>query len=216
MNTFDDIFVCESNKLKDLGVNVFANINNKRINLTHLDLSYNYIEKLHEDQFIYLMELYSLNLNDNDIVAIGNRVFINNNKLKLIFLENNYIEKFDFKLSRLPQLMRLRLSDNNLSTLKEGVFRYFFIKDNGDEDNSMRYLSIYGNPFTCNCSMEWMRKIKPKIELIIFWHYKCIDDIPLSCFLINMYIHYEFENDASCTNYTFNDCMKNKRNKKRK
>ena len=65
----------------------------------------------------------------------------------------------------LTELESLILRDNYLPTLKEGVFKQFVVNENGRENNTI--LDVRHNPFTCNCSMEWMRNIKLKIELQI-------------------------------------------------
>ena len=200
-----------------IGVNVFAAESSESINLRRLDLLYNYIEKFHENQFIYLTELSYLNLQANNIAGIGNTLFRKNTKLKFISLEYNNIETFEFNLNMLPKLESLMLADNFLPTLKEGVFKYFFVNKKRRKQNSTRKLDVRNSPFTCNCSMEWIRNIELKIELIIDGNYKCIKNISrnisLKCFLINMLTKYEINSNSTCINTTFNECVETRRNK---
>ena len=202
-----------------IGVNVFAAESGERLKLMKLDLSFNFIEKFHENQFIYLTELSYLNLYDNKIVSIGNALFRNNAKLKYISLQYNNIETFDFNLNKLTKLESLILRDNYLPTLKEDVFKYFFVNEKGRENNNTRKLDVRHNPFTCNCSMEWMRYIKLKIELQINQNYICIKEISrnisLKCFLNNMLTKFEINLNYTCINTTFNECVETRRNKLR-
>ena len=61
-------------------------------------------------------------------------------KLKYISLELNRIRTFDFNLNMLPKLEILILAENHLTTLKEGVFNYFFVNEKGPENNATRTL----------------------------------------------------------------------------
>ena len=82
LKTVNTNFICESMSLDYIGVNVFSAEFGERLKLRKLDLSFNFIEKCHENQFIYLTELSYLNLYDNNIGSIGNALFRNNTKLK--------------------------------------------------------------------------------------------------------------------------------------
>ena len=117
----------------------------------------------------------------------------------------------------LTKLESLILRDNYLPTLKEDVFKYFFVNENGRENNTI--LDVRHNPFTCNCSMEWMRYIKLKIELQINQNYICIKEISrnisLKCFLINMLTKYKINSKSTCISTTFNECVETRRNKLR-
>ena len=210
----DTTFTCTSMNLKDLGVDVFAAKPGKYLKLAYLVISFNAIEVLHEDQFMDLIKLQYIMLNDNKIVAIGLDLFRNNIKLKYIYLDNNNIEHFDFNLNKLPKLASLVLSNNNLSTLKEGAFKHFLVKDNDREDSSSRTLHLKNNLFTCDCSMAWMRAIKVDINVHFQMNHTCTSDISahisLSCFLIN--IRRSDTLKPSCLNTNVNVCMKTKIN----
>ena len=213
----DTNFICKLKSLRYLGVDVFAAESRERMELQRLDLSSNFIEIFHENQFIYLTELSYLNLFNNNIFAIGNDLFRNNTKLKHILLAYNNIDTFEFNLNLLPKLESLILYNNYLPTLKEGVFKSFFVNEKGRENNSARNLDVRLNPFTCNCSMEWMRNIKLKIELKISQNYTCMEyifrHISLKCFLINMLKTYDINSNSTCINTTFNECVETRRNK---
>ena len=200
--------MCNEKYLKEIGVNVFAAKSGKSLNLTNLDLSINIIEVLHEDQFIDLIELSDLYLNNNNIIYIGVGVFRNNTKLEFIYLEHNNIEKFDFNLNRLPKLDYLIINDNRLSTLKESVFMYFLVEDKGRNKTFQRKLDVENNLFTCDCSMTWIRLIKVHIVFYFNWKHTCTSDISgnisLQCFMNIMPRSYKY-ND-SCLN-NFDKCI---------
>ena len=204
-------FIYISKNLKDLGVNVFADKSGKGLNLTRLELSSNIIEVLHEDQFIDLIELSDLYLDDNNIITIGVNVFRLNTKLKNIYLHYNNIEKFDFNLKILPKLVSLILSNNNLSTLKEGVFKHFLVKANRRDNSVSRTLFIENNLFSCDCSMTWIITIQ--LETVVYFteNHMCTSDISgnisLSCIMRKRYT------STSCLNNKYNDCTTTKRNK---
>ena len=200
-------FYCNDKGLKDIGVNVFAAKSSKSLNLTTLQMQYNIIEVLLEDQFIDLRELRYLHLENNNISTIGVGLFRYNIKLKEIYLSNNNIDKFDFKLRILKRLDTLDLDYNHLTTLNADVFEYFLDKEN--EGNLSKSLNVLNNLFTCDCSMTWIRHVDEFINFYYNYYHMCTSDISLrislACFIINVPSKGRLTHGCLYNNFT--DCM---------
>ena len=123
--------------------------------LTKLNLNFNNISILHDDQFKQLLELEYISMSNNKIKFIGSSIFSKNINIEYINLYVNNIVKFDFKLDVLKLLWFLNLSYNKLSTLKENVFIDYLVNKNTDRV----ILRIANNNFKCDCSRAWIRKI---------------------------------------------------------
>ncbi|CAH2210301.1 toll-like receptor 6 [Pararge aegeria] len=119
----------------DLHMNFIDNIYyvnelNSNINIKLLDLSYNNITQLTVSSIPKSIE--KLYLNNNNIQHIQVGTFSKIQKLSIVTLNNNKIVQLDMNAFRLDQI---------------------------DEDSDLPEFFISGNPFVCDCSMEWIQRI---------------------------------------------------------
>ncbi|CAK1555176.1 unnamed protein product [Leptosia nina] len=99
-------------------------------NIKLLDLSYNNISEITPTSVPKTIE--KLYLNDNNIQNIQVGSFSKFQKLSTVTLNNNKLVQFDMNAFRLDQI---------------------------DEDSDLPEFFISGNPFVCDCSMEWIQRI---------------------------------------------------------
>ncbi|XP_041980017.1 toll-like receptor 6 [Aricia agestis] len=103
---------------------------NYKINIKLLDLSYNNISKLTVTSIPTSVEKLYLNDNNIDFIQVGS--FSKLKRLSTVTLNNNNIVQLDINALRLDQI---------------------------DENNDLPEFFISGNPFVCDCSMEWIQRI---------------------------------------------------------
>ncbi|CAH0719923.1 unnamed protein product, partial [Brenthis ino] len=108
----------------------YNNDMNSNINIKLLDLSYNNITELTVTSIPKSVE--KLYLNDNSIRHIHVGAFSKLSRLSIVTLNNNKIVQLDMNAFRLDQI---------------------------NEDNDLPEFFISGNPFLCDCSMEWIQRI---------------------------------------------------------
>ncbi|XP_038214173.1 toll-like receptor 6 [Zerene cesonia] len=99
-------------------------------NIKLLDLSYNNITQITVTSIPKTVE--KLYLNDNNINHIQVGSFSKLRKLSTVTLNNNKLIQFDINAFRLDQI---------------------------DDDSDLPEFFISGNPFVCDCSMEWIQRI---------------------------------------------------------
>ena len=63
--------------------------------VNYLDLDFNYISVLHDDQFVQLTYLKELTMKSNRLTVISSRIFSNNKRINRIDLSGNNIVNFD-------------------------------------------------------------------------------------------------------------------------
>lgn len=118
----------------DLHKNCIENFVNddmySNVNIKLLDLSYNNISQLTVTSIPKSVE--KLYLNDNNIQHIQVGTFSKLQRLSTVTLNNNKLVQLDMNAFRLDQI---------------------------DEDSDLPEFFISGNPFICDCSMEWIQRI---------------------------------------------------------
>ena len=151
------IYFCVNSFINYLNEKSFhSNPNDKKASKLHtLNLNFNNIIILHDDQFKQLLALEYISMRNNKLILISSSLFSNNIIIKYIDLYANNIVDFDFRLDVLKLLWHLNLGYNKLSTLKEKVFIDYLVK------NIKRriILRIANNNFKCDCSMAWIREL---------------------------------------------------------
>ncbi|KAG4072773.1 hypothetical protein HA402_005250 [Bradysia odoriphaga] len=108
--------------------------------LTEFNASYNRIEKLEPNIFIFAPNIESIDLSNNRIVEVSEYAFDNIPKLEVLILSNNLIMTLDFKL-KLIILRVFMVSNNSLIHLNENLF-----------DQSIRLTDLYLNNNKLNIS----------------------------------------------------------------
>ncbi|XP_028391429.1 uncharacterized protein LOC114516215 [Dendronephthya gigantea] len=147
------------NKLRRLPSGLLNGLNSLR----ELYLDGNVLENLPKDFFKGLTSLRRLYLDSNKLYTLSHRLFglrdeqfntsssPSNNYTSLVelLLDHNGIAQVKHdSFSKMSDLERLKLNNNNITTLPEGIFR---------DLKSLRLLSIYKNPFQCTCSLKWLK-----------------------------------------------------------
>lgn len=136
-----------------IAVNDFQSANH----LTHIDLSWNNIEKLPSSVFLLAPKLESINLAHNRISEIGDNIVSRLNQLKTLILSDNELVKFDFD-SMNSHLKKIHLHNNDIHQI--GVIFYYDLVEltvnnnsltNGSflisSANAIEILDISSNPF---------------------------------------------------------------------
>ncbi|XP_045449889.1 toll-like receptor 6 [Melitaea cinxia] len=122
--------------------------------LEWLDLHMNYIntfnnKDMNSNIHIKLLDLSYNNITELTVTSIPKSV-------QKLYLNNNYINHIQVGVfSKLQGLSTVTLNNNKIVQLDMNAFRL----DKIDEDNDLPEFFISGNPFVCDCSMEWIQRI---------------------------------------------------------
>ncbi|KXJ78511.1 hypothetical protein RP20_CCG004335 [Aedes albopictus] len=91
--------------------------------LTMLDLSYNQVLNIPESIFMYQQKLLQLHLNNNKIGALSNKTFVGMTELRVLNLRGNFIDQITSEVFKvLPKLEELNLGGNRISQLDPKAF----------------------------------------------------------------------------------------------
>ncbi|XP_014907561.1 immunoglobulin superfamily containing leucine-rich repeat protein 2 [Poecilia latipinna] len=133
-----------ANKITSLESNSFINITQ----VTSLWLAHNEIDSIQTNTLAPLIQLRNLDISNNKIVNFPWEDLRNLTALQLLKMNNNEMVNLPKDaFSTLKELRSLRINNNRFTTIVEGTFSAL----------SLSHLQIYSNPFTCSCSLEWLR-----------------------------------------------------------
>ncbi|CAB3226682.1 unnamed protein product [Arctia plantaginis] len=153
---FDGIFNTLSNLIwLNMSANKISNFDFKSIpsNLEWLDLHKNYIENFVNDDMYTNVNIKILDLSYNNITDIV--VTSIPKSVEKLYLNDNNIQNIQVgSFSKLQKLSVVTLNNNKLVQLDMNAFRL----DQIDEDSDLPEFFISGNPFVCDCSMEWIQR----------------------------------------------------------
>lgn len=122
--------------------------------LEWLDLNKNYIENFVNDDIYSNINIKLLDLSYNNISQI--LVTSIPKSVEKLYLNDNIIENIQVgSFSKLQRLSTVTLNNNKLVQLDMNAFRL----DKIDEDSDLPEVFVSGNPFVCDCSMEWIQRI---------------------------------------------------------
>ncbi|KAL2093242.1 hypothetical protein ACEWY4_010554 [Coilia grayii] len=133
-----------ANKIQVLKSKSFVNVTL----ITSLWLGHNAIVTVERDTLAPLVNLRNLDISHNKIVNFPWEDLVNLTALQLLKMNNNemvHLPKDAFLTLR--ELRSLRINNNKFTTIAQGTL----------ESLSLSHLQIYNNPFTCSCSLEWLR-----------------------------------------------------------
>ncbi|XP_069564721.1 immunoglobulin superfamily containing leucine-rich repeat protein 2 [Brachyistius frenatus] len=134
-----------ANKIKLLKSKSFVNITQ----VTSLWLAHNEIVTIETDTLAPLIQLRNLDISYNKIVHFPWEDLHNLTALQLLKMNNNEMVNLPRgAFSTLKDLRSLRINNNKFITIVQGTFSAL---------SSMSHLQIYNNPFSCSCSLEWLR-----------------------------------------------------------
>ncbi|RWS17411.1 leucine-rich repeat-containing protein 4B-like protein [Dinothrombium tinctorium] len=139
----------QTNHFEEIPTDSFNDVSNLQV----LQIGQNPFEKINAKAFTSLTNLKSLDISNCPyLTRIDPFAFVNNDKLQRLELSHNpmlrYLDPEMFTF--LVNLKYLSLRANALSTLDS---RFASI------GNQVEILDIRDNPFTCNCSVQWIRKL---------------------------------------------------------
>lgn len=131
------------------------------VNLNWLDIHANYIERL--DNYFKIqtgLHIKTLDASHNRITEISTMsipnsiqlLFINNNMISLVHT-NTFLDKHD--------LVRVDIYANELVKLSMNALRLSPVPEN----KTLPEFYIGGNPFQCDCSMDWLQMVNDMTQL---------------------------------------------------
>ncbi|XP_013138305.1 PREDICTED: slit homolog 2 protein-like [Papilio polytes] len=157
ITSFDGIFSTLNNLVwLNMSANKIVSFDFKSFpnSLEWLDMHMNHIESFLNDDLYYTGNIKLLDLSHNNISQLT--VTSIPKTVEKLYLNDNYIQHIQVAtFSKLQRLSMVTLNNNKLVQLDMNAFRL----DQIDEDSDLPEFFISGNPFVCDCSMEWIQRI---------------------------------------------------------
>lgn len=138
-----------------------------KTNLTYLYLVATNFSQLEGGQFKTLTKLTGLELERNNLKAIGENAFLFDTEGAseepfTIHLNSNYLNEDSFHpnsgLSNPGRWTNLNLEKNDFTTLPASIFEPFF------DSNPANLLLARGNPLFCDSRVSWLKKRREELE----------------------------------------------------
>lgn len=137
-------------------------------NLTLLQLQNNRIWNLAEDAFSVMKKLSVLKLQANLIQDLPNNVFQGLTHLRELYVHENQIRNVGpTAFAYMPKLELLAMDLNMVEFLEEGTFSM-------ENQTKLTELPLEGNPFHCNCSLQWLKDYLISIDYLTSSGATCI------------------------------------------
>ncbi|CAM5154734.1 unnamed protein product [Natator depressus] len=135
----------DDNRISTIPLHAFKGLNSLRRLVLDGNLLAN--QRIADDTFSRLQNLSELSLVRNSLAAPP--LNLPNSHLQKLYLQDNAISHIPYNtLSKMRELERLDLSNNNLTTLPKGLF---------DDLESLTQLLLRSNPWFCGCNLMWLR-----------------------------------------------------------
>ncbi|XP_067640613.1 uncharacterized protein kek5 [Eurosta solidaginis] len=117
--------------------------------LIELDMSHNFIRKLHVGTFSGLEKLRNLVMNYNEIEVLDNYLFVDLPFLSRVEFKNNRLKQVEMHaFGQQPMLAAIYLEANSLSVLRKETFMNI---------PKLMHLSLAQNPWNCTCELQAFR-----------------------------------------------------------
>jgi len=130
-------------------IELFAFVNLKQ--LKHLDLSENRLESMDDRIIEANNELTYLDLSRNKFMMLDDKPLLISASLEFLSLRGSHLSHiYDSFFSEMPKIIDLDISDNLLNTLQSSIF---------DPLEKIQYLNIEYNSFTCDSTLEHTLKV---------------------------------------------------------
>nr|XP_022335028.1 toll-like receptor 2 [Crassostrea virginica] len=160
-----DVFGLHNLQYVDFSNNFCSNITKQVFRdmdmLSHLNLSRNLLGSILKSQastdlFTFLPQLITLDLSNNWITYLPERIFVFTNNIEILNLSNNEIETISFDLSSALKLREINLSFNKIVKLDSDSMRKL------DAPRKIPLvINMANNSFTCDCgSLDFLRWMK--------------------------------------------------------
>lgn len=179
-----------SNTLNYIPKSLFDNFEQLR----ELNISYNSFENISHDAYKYLKKLRRLDMSGNRLTSLPPAIFQNNENLKTIYLDHtniSVIKNTNFK--GLGNLEKLYIRYNSLlREIETFVFQdtlslthldisgniLTFLPLSLQSLDKLQELKIEGNPWACDCRMEWFANWAEQRREIIKSNLSCVQSYP--------------------------------------
>ncbi|XP_062591751.1 toll-like receptor 4 [Saccostrea cucullata] len=167
------------------------------LNISQNDLSFSLEKDTDGEIFGNHRNLTVLNLHDNKIHALPEKLFKNNSEIQLLNTSYNRMEKWTADIRHMSQLQYLDLSYNLLTELDDTAINLL------PQHNNFT-INLSGNPLVCSCAtqffLEWMNR-QPRSRFIYLQNMTCSyrDDSRLSLHNLS-YIVQKLQ--KTCSSYT--------------
>jgi len=134
-------------------------------NLQIVDLSGNRLTAVRADGFLrHLASVRSLSLAANPIVAVDAAALRPLVRLERLSLASCRLTRLDGHLfAAAPRLSDVDISGNRLSSLPGDVERHL--------PAGLRVFRFYGNPWTCDCRLRWLRRWTTTRRGVVSWDF---------------------------------------------
>ncbi|XP_069583600.1 immunoglobulin superfamily member 10 [Ranitomeya imitator] len=150
-----ELLMLHSNEIHTIHEHAFQDLSSLQV----LKMSYNKVKTLHKNTFRSLKSLVRLHMDHNKLEFLSPESFYGLTSLKLVHLEGNELRQLHmdtFVTLRFIQIFKtssikvINLSDNLLSSMPKDMFLYL---------NELDGLYLHGNPWSCDCNLQWITEL---------------------------------------------------------
>ncbi|KAM3930437.1 immunoglobulin superfamily member 10 [Leptodactylus fuscus] len=147
-----ELLMLHSNEIQTIHENAFQDLSSLQV----LKMSYNKVKTLHKNTFRGLKSMVRLHMDHNKLEFLPPESFYGLTSLKLVHLEGNELRQLHtdtfvtlrfIQIFKTSSIKHIYLSDNRLSSLPKEMFLYL---------NELEGLYLYGNPWSCDCNLQWL------------------------------------------------------------
>ncbi|XP_069474491.1 immunoglobulin superfamily member 10 [Ambystoma mexicanum] len=149
-----ELLMLHSNEIQRIHEKAFQDLHSLQV----LKMSYNKVRSLHKNTFQGLKSLIRLHMDHNKIEFLNPEVLYGLTSLKLVHLEGNSLTQLHsdtfvtlryMQIFKTSSIKHIYMSDNLLSTLPKDMFSYL---------PELETVYLNGNPWSCDCQLQWFAK----------------------------------------------------------
>ncbi|XP_069831545.1 immunoglobulin superfamily member 10 [Dendropsophus ebraccatus] len=150
-----ELLMLHSNEIQTIHENAFQDLSSLQV----LKMSYNKVKTLHKNTFRGLKSMVRLHMDHNKLEFLSPELFYGLTALKLVHFEGNELRQLHtdtfvtlrfIQIFKTSSIKHIYLSDNQLSSLPKDMFLYL---------NELEGLYLHGNPWSCDCSLQWLPEL---------------------------------------------------------